>query len=357
MHDLGQRTWKPFRLGDIADIFSGRDIYSESRNPGNTPYVTSGTTNNGIGYFVGNDNDSKAGNAISVNRNGSIGEAFYHPYPALYGNDCRRVVMKEPIGAGTQLFIARAISMQKDTFSYSRKLGSARLANLQIMLPVNDAGDPDYEHMNECVQEKTRQLLDGYRHYLTNRLGKLEFKPIPSLETLHWERFRIGDLFSVTRPCPRSRERYSSGDMPFVASGSLNNGVVGCCSPLPDEHPDRAGCITVSPVDGSSFFQPYDFLGRGGAGSSILILRSNLINMYSGQFIARTISQTCSKYSYGHMGNTNSIKRELIQLPTLEDGIPDFAYMESYIENTMVLKYQQYLHFLDSGHESITKLV
>ena len=357
MCDSGQRTWKSFRLNEIADIFSGRDIYSINRKPGNTPYITSGTSDNGIGYFINNDNDSKARNSISVNRNGSVGEAFYHPYLALYSNDCRRVTIKEPIKAGAQLFIALAISMQKAAFSYSRKLGSARLANLQIMLPINDSGNPDYQYMNDYVQEMTQHLLDRYRNFLTSRFEKLKFKSIPSLDKLHWEAVRIGDIFTITRPLPRSQNEYSRGNVPFVASGSSNNGVINCFCPLKGEQLDKGGCITVSPIDGSSFFHPYDFLGRGGAGSSILILRSNQINQFSGQFIAKMISQTCSKYSYGHMGNAKNIKRELIQLPTAEDNTPDFEYMETYIKNVMYTKYQKYLLFLDSGTESIIKSI
>ena len=144
---LNEKEWKDIEIGTIADVNSGRDIYAQERTEGNTPYITSGTSNNGIGYFVGNDNDSKARNAISVNRNGAVGEAFYHPYNALYGNDCRRVNIRAVQDAYTQLFIAKCISMQKEAFSYSRKLGTARLKRLHTMLPVTDSGEPDYDYM------------------------------------------------------------------------------------------------------------------------------------------------------------------------------------------------------------------
>ncbi len=50
--------------------------------------MTAVGVNNGIGYFVGNDNDSRAEGSISVVRNGaSVGKAFYHRYSALYGNN------------------------------------------------------------------------------------------------------------------------------------------------------------------------------------------------------------------------------------------------------------------------------
>lgn len=172
------------------------------------------------------------------------------------------------------------------------------------------------------------------------------------LSDREWKIFIIGDLFSVKRPIARNKDQYENGNVPFVASGSGNNGVMKCCKPHKNEELDNSGCITVSPVDGSAFYQPYDFLGRGGAGSSILMLYSDNINLYNGQFIAKMISNTCTcKYTYGHMGNKDSIKRERILLPVDENGDPDFVYMEQYIRNMMLKKYKQYLSFLKENSD------
>lgn len=164
MERLSEKEWKDIEIGTIADVNTGRDIYAQERTEGNTPYITSGTSNNGIGYFVGNDNDSKARNAISVNRNGAVGEAFYHPYNALYGNDCRRVNIRAVQDAYTQLFIAKCISMLKEAFSYSRKLGTARLKRLHIMLPVTDSGEPDYDYMAHYASEMRGGMLMRYKN-------------------------------------------------------------------------------------------------------------------------------------------------------------------------------------------------
>lgn len=160
MKELNKKDWKAIELGCIADISSGHDIYAQDRTDGNTPYITAGMANNGIGYFVGNDNDSKAKNAISVNRNGAVGKAFYHPYEALYGNDCRRVNMKDVDDAETQLFVAECISEQKEAFSYSRKLGTARLKRLHVMLPLTDSGEPDYDYMAQYASK----MRGGYAY-------------------------------------------------------------------------------------------------------------------------------------------------------------------------------------------------
>lgn len=161
-----------------------------------------------------------------------------------------------------------------------------------------------------------------------------------------WGIFLIGDLFCVKRPPARNKDNYEIGSVPFVASGSVNNGVMKCCKPLENEKLDKAGCITVSPVDGSAFYQPYPFLGRGGAGSSILMLYTDNINLYSGQFIAKMISNTCAcKYTYGHMGNKDGIKRERILLPIDDDNKPDYQFMEDYVNELMSKKREQYLDY------------
>lgn len=168
------------------------------------------------------------------------------------------------------------------------------------------------------------------------------------LSDREWKIFIIGDLFSIKRPIARNKDRYENGNVPFVASGSGNNGVMKCCKPHKNEELDTAGCITVSPVDGSAFYQPYNFLGRGGAGSSILMLYADNINLYNGQFIAKMIANTCAcKYTYGHMGNKDSIKRERIMLPVDDNDELDYQFMEDYTKELMAAKRKQYQKYVE----------
>ena len=155
-------------------------------------------------------------------------------------------------------------------------------------------------------------------------------KPI---DTKQWKEFIIKDLFTVKRPSARSQANYNDGDIPFVASGNFNNGVLKYLEPKKDEILDAGNCITVSPIDGSSFYQEDDFLGRGGAGSSIILLYNPNLNLYNGYFIATVIRTVCRKYAYSDMANKDTIGAEKIKLPVDETGNPDFSYMESYMKN------------------------
>ena len=153
------------------------------------------------------------------------------------------------------------------------------------------------------------------------------------IDTKQWKEFIIKDLFTVKRPSARSQANYNDGDIPFVSSGNFNNGVLKYLEPKKDEILDAGNCITVSPIDGSSFYQEDDFLGRGGAGSSIILLYNPNLNLYNGYFIATVIRTVCRKYAYSDMANKDTIGAEKIKLPVDETGNPDFSYMESYMKN------------------------
>ena len=144
-----------------------------------------------------------------------------------------------------------------------------------------------------------------------------------------WKPLEIEKLFTVKRPKSRSVKKYNEGEIPFVSSGNYNNGVDSYREPIDDEDLDKGNCITVSPVDGSTFYQPKDFLGRGGGGSSIMLLYNDNLNKFNGLFIASVIRESLKiKYQYNDMGSSDSIKKENILLPALDDETPDWNFME-----------------------------
>ena len=357
MKKLNEKEWKDVELGQIANISSGRDIYAQERISGDTPYITSGTANNGIGYFVGNDNDSKAKNAISVNRNGAVGEAFYHPYNALYGNDCRRVNMKDVDGADTQLFIAECISEQKKAFSYSRKLGTARLKRLRIMLPVDDDGKPDYDYMAQYASEMRRGMLMRYRNYVAGQLSQLEYKDIPALDEKEWAKFRaFGDegLFDIaTTGSSIDGIRIIDGDtkkIPYVTRTDSNNGIARFVSHKNLSYgSDDAGCITVGLDTQTAFWQPHLFV----TGQNIQVITGPQLNEWLAQFLIPLFrNQMKAKFNWGGNGATlGRMKRLELMLPVDDGGEPDYAYMEQYAKNMMLRKYEQYLAFLSGKEE------
>lgn len=348
------RQWEPFYIGDIFSFIGrGKRIVNANHIGGDTPLVSSMGDNNGVTNFVGNTEDVRIFNDCLTVANGgaSAGRTYYQPF-AFVGADHVTQCKQDGFSSDRYLMLAQTMSNAlMGKYSFSHEIKDKTLGRERVLLPVTDSGEPDWEYMEQMVKTTRVGLIARYKAYVRFQLSKLKFNAVPDTKDVEWGQFRIGSLFTVKRPKARNKDDYDFGDIPFVASGAMNNGVMKCCSPKLGETLDQGGCITVSPVDGSSFYQPIDFLGRGGAGSSVLMLYSKAINAYSGHFVAKMIAQTCSKYTYGHMGNKDSIKRETVMLPVAPSGEPDWDYMEQYAKNLMKRKYEQYLAYLDGQAE------
>lgn len=158
---VGGVKWKAFFLEEIAQISSGKDIYERERISGQAPYVTATANNNGIGYFVGNKNETLERGCLSVNRNGSVGYCFYHPYDALYGNDTRKL---KPIRNNkyVSLFISMCITNQRAKYGYGYKMGTGRLKRQKILLPIDANSQPNWDYMETYMQNLEQQKILEY---------------------------------------------------------------------------------------------------------------------------------------------------------------------------------------------------
>lgn len=355
VHLLMEQEWKSYRLSVLGKIESGRDIYASERIDGDIPYITSGSQNNGIGYFVSNKNDTLDKDYIAFNRNGSVGLAFYHPYWSVMGNDCRKIHLYTPdknINIG--LFISASISMQRKSFSYSRKLGTARASNLQIMLPVADSSKPDYGYMEEYTRQRRAAMLKKYRTYAENRIAQIgKIVDIPKLNEKIWDRFKVfgdnGFPNIATTSSSIDSIRIIDGDdktLPYVTRSDSNNGIARFVSKknMLSGH-DDAGCITVGLDTQTAFWQPYEFV----TGQNIQVITGDILNKYIASFLIPLLSsQMRAKFNWGGNGATLKRMKALeMMLPVNGAGKPDFAYMEQYAKNMMARKYTQYLSFLD----------
>ncbi|WP_075605858.1 restriction endonuclease subunit S [Glaesserella parasuis] len=164
---LSKNGWSEFAIQDVCDIVSGQDIYERERIAGNTPYITATANNNGIGYFIANKNSTLEKDCISVNRNGSVGYAFYHPYEALFGNDTRKLRPKH-VNKHTSLFLTVCIEKQRIKYGYGYKMGTERLKKQKILLPVNANNQPDWENIERYMQQIELEKIVCYlksKHY------------------------------------------------------------------------------------------------------------------------------------------------------------------------------------------------
>lgn len=353
MKTLKNVKWKDFPIQEIFyEIQRGKRLKNEDHIPGNMPYVSSSAINNGIDDFVSNEEKVRMfKDCITIANSGSVGASFYHPY-TFVASDHVTQLKRQNSNKYIYLFLATISSRLSEKYSFNREINESRIKRERLLIPTTPDGSPDFKFMEQYMRGIEKKLLKRYARYLENKgfslLGNSCIEEGKIDNTERWKPFKIGDLFTALRPVARSENNYSEGNIPFVASGAVNNGVTKFCKLHNDEKPDKGYCITVSPVDGSCHYHEYDFLGRGGAGSSVVILypKEMMLSRNVALFIVKCISQTTiSKYCYGLMASKDRLLSDVFLLPVTPDGSPDYNFMEQYMrekEQKLIHRYIEY---------------
>lgn len=166
---LKNRSWHPFMIKNLIDndIKQSKDYPKKDREPGKIPYIGRTRFNNGITDYISKSSNTPNTiykNVIAVNRNGSTGYAFYHPYRAYFSGGVRVLPFKH-LNWKIALFITTCIKEQRHQFNYGFELGKVRLKNLKINLPVTNKSlksfkqfkdpkslKPDYDFMESYIK-------------------------------------------------------------------------------------------------------------------------------------------------------------------------------------------------------------
>ena len=332
-------TWVKFKLSDIGFTnYHGIRQTKADRKEGAIPLLTAGKENQGVAAYISNA-PSVYTDAITVDM---FGNSFFHK-GNYAGDDNIYFFINDKISDNAKLFIAAILNTDNSKiYAYKEQFRQPQADALSVSLPATSDGQPDWDYMEsymKAVMEESEKSLENLR----KAEGTKHLIAVSG-----WGTFRVGDLFDVSRPSSRSSQNYDEGDMPFVASGNFNNGVTAYLQPKDDNDYDEGSCITVSAVDGYAFYQKDKFLGRGGAGSSIMMLRNDNLNELNGKYICTLIRKACSNWEYSNIDNKDKLADIIIWLPITSTGEPDWQYMEDYMRRIMD-KSEQIISDLQTG--------
>jgi hypothetical protein len=143
--------WKYFQLQELFSIERGRGPRKKDLDgEGETPFITSSDSNNGRTGFTTMSPCHK-GNTIGVNRNGSVGEAFFQPIDFCSTEDVHIFNPKFQMNSFIGLFLTALIRRERYRFGYGRKWGIDRMKRTRIKLPVGSGGRPDWKYMERYI--------------------------------------------------------------------------------------------------------------------------------------------------------------------------------------------------------------
>lgn len=143
--------WKRFTLDELFALKKGRRIVKADIEPGGTPFVAAIEGNNGVREYISRD-PLYDGNMITINYNGSVGEAFYQPSPFWASDDVNVLCPRFNLTTFTALFLVTIIKQERYRFNYGRKWHLERMEKSEIRLPVKSNGMPDWEFMEKYTK-------------------------------------------------------------------------------------------------------------------------------------------------------------------------------------------------------------
>jgi hypothetical protein len=153
LHVYDDKNWKEFRLGELFDLQSGKGPLSKDaiENKGDTPFVSSTAQNNGVTCYTCYEATHK-GNVITINKNGSVGEAFYQKSDFCATSDVVVAVPKFTLNPHLAMFVICLIKKEKYRFNYGRKWNLDRMNSSTIKLPTTPDGSPDWLFMENYIK-------------------------------------------------------------------------------------------------------------------------------------------------------------------------------------------------------------
>lgn len=356
MGKIDTSGWKEFRVGELFEKLNLRflpnrvfdkasDISEVKSEEFNLPLVNAKHSNNGIMYYGRKHEWEYEVLTIDIVADGaaSTGDVYAQPQETGVLYNAYLVKPKAKCVTGLILFFLSTVIQRcvKDHFGYDNKCTWDKVKHETILLPVNKTGQPDWAYMESYMANLEAKVAESLT--MLQAAKDAEKKKV---DTREWGEFQVGELFDIKHPAARSEKKYCEGEINYVSSGAFNNGVANKLMPLPNELLDRGGCITVSPLDGSSFYQEEDFLGRGGSGASISILYNSHLNRNNALFICSVIRSSANGFGYTDLLNGENLKSLTIKLPVDKTGQPDWEYMEEYMRK-VEKKANDVLNFLD----------
>ena len=148
---LDTSTWTEFSLGELFKIEKGKRLTKEDMIEGTDNFLGAIDSNNGVRQKIMAER-LWAPNCITINYNGSVGEAFYQSEPFWASDDVNVLYPKGwTLNKYIGLFIATVIKTERPKYNYGRKWTKSIMEKSIIKLP-SQSGSPDWNYMEDYIK-------------------------------------------------------------------------------------------------------------------------------------------------------------------------------------------------------------
>lgn len=347
-HPVDTSQWGEFVVGELFDCNTTKTFYPNKSElpPGDTPYITRSTYDNGIsGYYDDINNEfTIEGNCLTIGAEGGI--AFWQPKPFIAG--VKVYTIRHPrLNELTALFVASLLNANSANYSYTNARVLAKIKAESIKLPLKPSADPsnydstdiDWTYMEtvmSSVTEKTKERLAS--------LPQPTDKKKTPVDTSTWGEFVIGELFETNGNKTYTgagipKNNLEAGSTPRITVTDKNNGIIGYFNDTDNaNYRVYENFISVSFL-GTVFWHPY----KASVDMKVHVLnkpKGTELNEERALFLVACIKKTIATFSYAEQLSASKLYDLTIKLPLKPSADPsnytqediDWDYMERFMQ-------------------------
>lgn len=141
---ISSKNMADFNLAVLFNISKGKRLTKKDQTKGNTPFIGSCDSNNGVTGYIGQPPLFEE-NAITISYNGSVGQVFYQEKPFWASDDINVLYLRNhTLNRDLFGYLGAALYKVGKQFSYTYKWNLARMEKSAIKLPIqtNEEGTP-----------------------------------------------------------------------------------------------------------------------------------------------------------------------------------------------------------------------
>ncbi|MCL1795041.1 MAG: N-6 DNA methylase [Oscillospiraceae bacterium] len=141
-----------YTLGELFTFKKGKRLTKADMVAGTVNFIGAISENNGVRQLIDVE-PMFSPNCITVNYNGSVGEAFYQFEPFWASDDVNMLYAEGwDLNKYIAMFIITAIKANRCKFSYGRKWTLEKMKESTIKLPKSANGSPDWAYMEKYIK-------------------------------------------------------------------------------------------------------------------------------------------------------------------------------------------------------------
>lgn len=172
---FNEKIWRPFFVSDLFRLEMGKSkgLNHLEQDEQGISYLGATNRNNGVLAFVKPvENLIQRGNCIAFIRNGegSVGYSVYKQEDFIATSDIT-CGYADFLNRYVGLFITTVADKVRGKYNFNYKRSDTRLKWEKLMLPVNDAGEPDFDYMEAFIKNIE---AEKYRKYLEHIGAKVD---------------------------------------------------------------------------------------------------------------------------------------------------------------------------------------